>query len=121
MTLESLEARIARLEYRERLMFLMLDSSKDPWRHFILENDLDEGQATGIMAVMESTHNLLEKGTQIDAPSFEGQLLLFMPEKQKSARYHFVQTLLATLTQYDKVCNHFRDDYNVPTRERLEL
>jgi hypothetical protein len=122
--LAELERRFAWTEHRQGLLIALVDPDQAPWAHFCLENNLDTAQASGIAAVIERAHTVLESGKALEAQEFSEWLVPHIPadERPGGLTYSFIQRLLIVFTvtgQWYDVCDHFRREFNVPTRDRL--
>ena len=120
-----IESRLQRLEDREVLMLRLLDSRKDPWTFFQLENDLNNFDVKGIETVMEAVNERLADGRETEPAEFEEELSLHIPDKERPKGYtkDFVTRLLITFStggQWPDVVEHFRGEYNIPPSDRLE-
>jgi hypothetical protein len=120
-----LEKKVKRLEFRDGYHSTLHSELKSHFRSlnvFILENELNRVQVTGICDVLNWANKLIEESNPAGARDLEDRMKPFITNTRFGiSANRFIESLLYVLQQtgqWYQVVDHYRAYYHVP---RIEL
>jgi hypothetical protein len=122
----ALEATVVKLERQvDYLDALRYDRSG--WQELKLDYDLTQTQTNGICDVLEEAYQLIQQGHPLNSGQLEKRLAPHLSEKAAPGPlrvpYNFIKSLLMLIQdtgQWPGLPDHYRRDFNVPTKAFLE-